>query len=75
MVWLGPPARGAFRPRLHDAPYPGFKLPEPEPKISLNEQRRRLHRDSVLVRVGTIVLIVTAAAFLVLVFLLVVAHI
>ena len=73
MVWLGPPSRGAFRPRLHDAPYPGFRLDEP-PKVPLQEQRRRLHRDRFLIRAATVVLAVTAAAFLVIIGVLVATH-
>ena len=73
MVWLGPPSRGAFRPRLHDAPYPGFRLDEP-PKVPLAEQRRRLRRDRLLIRVATVVLAGTAVALLVTVGVLVATH-
>jgi hypothetical protein len=74
MVWLGPPSRGAFRPRLHDPPYPGFRLDEP-PKVPLKEQRRRLRRDRVLIRVATVVLVFAAAAFLVMIGVLVATHV
>jgi len=73
MVWLGPPSRGAFRPRLHDAPYPGFRLDEP-PKVPLEEQRRRLRRDRLLIRVAAVVLAATAVAFLVIIGVLVATH-
>jgi hypothetical protein len=64
MVWLGPPSRGALRPRLHDPPYPGYR--EPQPKVPLKDRQRQARLDWVLMRVGTIVLVLTAAAFLVL---------
>ena len=73
MVWLGPPTRGAFRPRLHDAPYPGFRLDEP-PKVPLEEQRRRLRRDRFLIRAASVVLAITGAAFLVIIGVLVATH-
>ena len=73
MVWLGPPSRGVPRPRLHDPPYPGFRLDEPS-KVLLKEQRRRVRRDRFLIRVATAVLVFMAAAFLVMIGLLVATH-
>jgi hypothetical protein len=73
MVWLGPPSRGAPRPRLHDPPYPGFRLDEP-PKVPLKGQWRRMRRDRFLIRVATVVLASTAAAFLVMIGVLVATH-
>jgi len=73
MVWLGPPSRGVPRPRLHDAPYPGFRLDEPA-KVPLKEQQRRLSRDRSLIRVATVVLAFTGVAFLVIIGVLVATH-
>jgi hypothetical protein len=73
MVWLGPPSRGVPRPRLHDPPYPGFRLDEP-PKVPLKEQQRRMRRDRFLIRVATVVLAFTVAAFLVMIGVLVATH-
>jgi hypothetical protein len=73
MVWLGPPSRGVPRPHLHDPPYPGFRLDEP-PKLPLKEQQRRVRRDRFLIRVATVVLVVTAGAFLVMIGALVALH-
>ena len=73
MVWLGPPSRGAFRPRLHDPPYPGFRLDEP-PKVPRKEQQRRMRRDRFLIRAATIFLAFTAAALLVMIGVLVATH-
>ena len=73
MVWLGPPSRGVPRPRLHDAPYPGFRLDEPQ-KVPLEEQRRRLRRDRLLIRVATVVLVFAAAGFLTMIGFLVATH-
>lgn len=73
MVWLGPPSRGVPRPRLHDPPYPGYR--EPRPKVPLKERQRQVRRDWILMRAGTIVLVFTAAAFLVLICVLIATHI
>jgi hypothetical protein len=73
MVWLGPPSRGVPRPRLHDAPYPGFRLDKP-PKVPLKEQQLGMRRDRSLIRVATIALAFTAAAFLVMIGVLVATH-
>jgi hypothetical protein len=73
MVWLGPPSRGVPRPRLHDPPYPGFHLDE-SPKVPLKEQQRRVRRDRNLIRIATVVLVFTAAAFLVTIGVLVATH-
>lgn len=72
MVWLGPQSRGTPRPRLHDPPYPGYR--QPEPKVPLRERQRQLRQDRILLRVGTIVLVLTASAFLVLVCVLIATH-
>lgn len=64
MVYLGGP-RGRRRPvtgrgiYLHDPP-PGYH--QPRPHGSEKDRRRFLRRESVLLRVLTIVLILTAAA-------------
>jgi hypothetical protein len=73
MVWLGPPSRGVPRPRLHDPPYPGFRLHE-QPKVPLKEQQRRVRRDRFLIRAATVVLAFTAAAFFVMIGVLVATH-
>ena len=73
MVWLGPPSRGAPRPRLHDPPYPGYR--QPQPKIPPKDRQRQARRDWILLRVGTTVLVFAVAAFLVLVCVLIATHV
>jgi hypothetical protein len=64
MVYLGGP-RGRHRPvtgrgiYLHDPP-PGYHPPRPH--VPAKNQRRFLRRESILLRVLTIVLILTVAA-------------
>jgi hypothetical protein len=64
MVYLGGP-RGRRRPitgrgiYLHDPP-PGYHPPRPH--VPEKDRRRLLRRESILLRVLTIVLILTAAA-------------
>jgi hypothetical protein len=72
MVWLGPQSRGAPRPRLHDPPYPGYR--PHEPKVPLQDRERQARQNRVLLRVATIVLVPTAAAFLVMICVLLAMH-
>ena len=66
MVYLGGPRRRSRAGRasgiyLHDPP-PGYH--PPRPRIPVQDQRRKLRQDYVLMRVVTVVLILTATAFL-----------
>jgi hypothetical protein len=76
MVWLGGPRgrRGSTRNRgiyLHDPP-PGYHPPRPE--IPLKDRRRQAREDWVLMRVVTVVLILVAVAFVVIMFLIIATH-
>ena len=77
MVWLGGPRGwrpGNTRPRgiyLHDPP-PGYHPPRPE--IPLKDRRRQARQDWVLMRVATVVLALAAAAFMVIMFLIIAIH-
>jgi hypothetical protein len=71
MVWLAGPSRGAFRPRLHDAP-PGYR--PPRPRVSLKERQRRAREDQILMRVTTAILMPTAVAVIVIISLMVATH-
>jgi|HubBroStandDraft_5_1064220.scaffolds.fasta_scaffold237427_2 hypothetical protein len=66
MVWLGGPRGGARRGArplvLHDPP-PGY-VPPHEPEISPEEMRKRLRTDWILLRIGTVVLVLVAFATL-----------
>jgi hypothetical protein len=67
MVWLGGPRRRAGRTKaivLHDPP-PGYR--PPRPRIPLEDQQRKARQDYVLMRVATIVLVLAAAAFAVII--------
>ena len=77
MVWLGGPrnrrpgttrARGIY---LHDPP-PGYHPPRPE--IPLKERQRQARQDWILMRVATVVLALAAAAFLVIMVLIIVTR-
>ena len=67
MVWLGGPrgrrvstrSRGIY---LHDPP-PGYHPPRPE--IPLKDRQRQARQDWVLMRVATVVLILGAVTFMV----------
>jgi hypothetical protein len=77
MVWLGGPRGrrpGRARPRgiyLHDPP-PGYHPPRPE--IPLQDRQRQARQDWVLMRVATVVLRLVAAAFMVIMFLIIATH-
>ena len=64
--WLG---RGIY---LHDPPAgyrpPRFRLP-------LKDRRRKAREDWILMRVTTVILVLTAAAFMVMIFLIIATHI
>jgi len=71
MVWLAGPSRGAFRPRLHDAP-PGYR--PPRSGVSLKERQRRARQDQILMRVLIAILIPTALAVIVIILVMVATH-
>jgi hypothetical protein len=74
MVWLGGPRGGRpgnTRPRgiyLHDPP-PGYHPPRPE--SPLKDRQRQARQDWVLMRVATVVLIIVAVAFMVIMLLII----
>ncbi len=80
MVWLSGPRRGRLRGNqpnlirqrgiyLHDPP-PGYR----PPRMPLKDRQRMVRRDRVLMRVATVVLILAAAAFLVIIFLIIATY-
>jgi hypothetical protein len=75
MVWLGGPRRrGGRGPRgiyLHDAP-PGYR--PPRLRTPVKDRQRKARQDWVLMRVTTVVLILTAVAFIVIMFLIIAMH-
>jgi hypothetical protein len=76
MVWLGGPRRrrGSTRFRgiyLHDAP-PGYRPHRPE--VPLKDRQRQAREDWVLMRVTTVVLILAALAFLVIMLVIIATH-
>jgi hypothetical protein len=74
MVWLGGPRRGFGRGKpivLHDPP-PGYQ--PPIPRISLRAQQREAREEYLLMRIGTVVLILLVAAFLVILVLMLVMY-
>jgi hypothetical protein len=72
MVWLSGWRGNGVRPIvLHDPP-PGYR--PPGPKVPAKEQRRRIARDRVLIRVAAVILLITAVAFLVLMVVLILTH-
>ena len=79
MVWLGGPRGRGWRPGytrprgiyLHDPP-PGYHPPRPE--IPLKDRQRQARQDWVLMRVATVVLALAAAAFMVIMFLIIAIH-
>lgn len=71
MVYLGPRWRGAFRPRLHDAP-PGYR--PPRPRTSPRERQRKAREDQILMRGATVILVPLAVAVLVLIVLIIATH-
>ena len=71
MVYLGGRWRGAFRPRLHDAP-PGYR--PPRNRLPLKERRRKARQDLILMRVATVILVPAAVALVVLILVMIAAH-
>jgi hypothetical protein len=77
MVWLGGPRRpGRYSRRpggiyLHDPP-PGYRPPRPE--IPLKERQRQARQDWLLMRVATVVLVLAAVAFMVIMVLIIATH-
>jgi hypothetical protein len=65
MAFLSGPRRGVGRVKLHDPP-PGYHPPR-EPRVSQKEQRQRALRDWAIMRVATIVLVLAAGAFVVII--------
>ena len=74
MVWLGGPRRSDSFGRgrrgiyLHDPP-PGYHPPRPD--IPLKDRQRQARQEWVLMRAATVVLILVAVAFLVIMFLII----
>jgi hypothetical protein len=73
MVYLGGPIgprrrRGLY---LHDPP-PGYH--PPTPRLSVKDQQRQARQEWILVRVATVILVLTAAAVLVMVSLIIATH-
>jgi hypothetical protein len=65
MAFLSGPRRGVGRVRLHDPP-PGYRPPR-ERGLPAREQQRRMRRDWVIMRVATVVLVLAAVAFIVMI--------
>lgn len=72
MVFLNGPSRGVSRVRLHDAP-PGYR--PPRRRLPLKLRRQKARRDWVLMRVTSVVLVLTAAAFLIIMLVLIATNI
>ncbi len=74
MVWLGGPRRGSGaggrRIVLHDPP-PGYHPPSLPRKFV----QQQLRSDYILLRIGTVVLVLLAAAFLVILCVLIATHV
>ena len=76
MVWLGGPRKwwGTSRSAgiyLQDPP-PGYRPPRPE--IPSKDRQRQARQDWVLMRVATVVLILVAVAFMVIMLLFIATH-
>jgi hypothetical protein len=74
MVYLGGPIDPRRRRRgiyLHDPP-PGYR--PPRPRLPLKDQQRQARQEWVLMRVATVVLVLTAAAVLVIISLIIATH-
>ena len=73
MVWLGGPRPGRYSRRrgiyLHDPP-PGYRPRE----IPSKDRQRMARQDWLLMRVATVVLVLVAAAFMVIMFLIIATH-
>jgi hypothetical protein len=75
MVWLGGPRGRGSRTKsivLHDPP-PGYR--PPRVRIPLKDQQRKAREDWVLMRVTTVVLALAAAAFMVIMLMIIATHI
>jgi hypothetical protein len=72
MVYLGGGSpRRRNGPYLHDPP-PGYR--PPRLRTTRKEQQRKARQDWVLMRVGTVILVPTAVALLVLILVMIVTH-
>jgi hypothetical protein len=74
MVYLGGPIDPRRRRRgiyLHDPP-PGYH--PPRPRIPLKDRQRQARQDWILLRVATVVLVLTAAAVLMIISLIIATH-
>ena len=77
MVWIGGPRRNDRLGRgrggiyLHDPP-PGYHPPRPE--IPLKDRQRQARQDWILMCVATVVLILVAVAFMVIMLLIIATH-
>jgi hypothetical protein len=77
MVWIGGPRRndsfgkGRRGIYLHDPP-PGYHPPRPE--IPLKDRQRQARQELTLMRVATVVLILVAVAFMVIMLLIIATH-
>jgi hypothetical protein len=80
MVWLNGPRRGRLRGKqpdlirqrgiyLHDPP-PGYH----EPRMPSKDRQRLLRDDWILMRVTTVVLVLVATAFMVMIFVIIAMH-
>jgi hypothetical protein len=76
MVWIGGPRRRTGRgPRgiyLHDPP-PGYR--PPRFRLPLKDRQRMAREDWVLMRVATVVLALAAAAFMVIILVIIATHV
>ena len=75
MVWLGGPRGRGGRTKpivLHDPP-PGYR--PPRRRIPLKDRQRKAREDWVLMRFATVVLVLAAAAFMVIIFVIIATHI
>jgi hypothetical protein len=75
MVYLdGPRRRRGAGPKgiyLHDPP-PGYR--PPEPIMPLKDRQRKARQDWILMRVLTVVAVLTAVAFMVIIFLIIATY-
>ena len=74
MVWLGGPRRRGGRTKaimLHDPP-PGYH--PPRPRIAWQDRQRMARQDWVLMRVATVVLVLAAGAFAVIIVLMIAGY-
>ena len=72
MVWIGGPRRGARGARpivLHDPP-PGYR----PPRMPSKDLQRNARQDRLLMRVATIVLVLLAVAFMVIIILIIATY-